>query len=450
LFFADTWQAGDIHVANSPLAQAIEAEHGAGFLAAQAQAVRDRLQALQPDADDAPTLALSAEQFQPADYPFAERYADHLSALAALQVLAQGVPVREDALLRPADADFALTATERQTLTAYRLRLHQQLPKLLHSPRPDWGFALLVGLARLAAVEESLRTGYLVVLNLAEPSTAKPPTTPDPSRDAADQRQRAHFAQAKAALSSGEPLDEWAYAELEQRANLHLEYAAAVREQRNPNLADIDATPARPAFAALLPTAANAEHAAAALEEYRQHYAERLHSLYRYDLLTRNCATEIFRLLHANHAPLPAINPRGLALVPYFAYRAVAANWPVTASDALPSLRQRRLRQAETQQPPLLLTLRESNILTAQTYRWHSGDSAFVFFTDQLPLLRPVAGGINLTAGLAQSLTGLITWPWDDGRNLVQGGKGALVSLPELLFMNIRKGSYPAVGAFIE
>jgi hypothetical protein len=33
--------------------------------------------------------------------------------------------------------------------------------------------------------------------------------------------------------------------------------------------------------------------------------------------------------------------------------------------------------------------------------------------------------------------------PFDDGENLHAGAVGLLMSVPELLFINIRKGSYP-------
>ncbi len=48
-------------------------------------------------------------------------------------------------------------------------------------------------------------------------------------------------------------------------------------------------------------------------------------------------------------------------------------------------------------------------------------------------------------AGLAQGMAGLLTLPWDGGENLRLGAKGALISLPELFFFNIRKGSFPGL-----
>ena len=89
------------------------------------------------------------------------------------------------------------------------------------------------------------------------------------------------------------------------------------------------------------------------------------------------------------------------------------------------------------------MSLRESNVFSSSLYQWHGRDPAFVFFTDDLLWARPLAGGFNFVAGLAQGMAGLLTLPWDGGENLRMGTKGALISLPELFFFNIRKGSFP-------
>ncbi|MFM8330170.1 MAG: hypothetical protein ACKN9T_00605 [Candidatus Methylumidiphilus sp.] len=464
LFFADGWQYAATRATPAgplaALAQQIQADHGADFLAAKAQAIQASLQALRPETEALPPPNLAEDRFQPADYGFAARYADHLAALAALQALAQGATLRPDAL-RPADgAEFKLSAIERRALAGYRRTLQQQLPKLLNSPRPDWGVSLLIGLARLLAVDASLASGRLALLDLAEPAAAQEadPATTDPGIAIAHARQHARFAQARAALSAAAPLDEWAYAELEQTGNLYLEYAAALRDNRNPRLNTLTPTPTRPAQAELSkPTAAAAswQADAAALAAYRQAYAGQLQALYRYDLLRRNCATEIFRVIAQAGADGPdglggTIDAQGPALIPFAAFAAVGKHWHVTASAELPSYRQRRLRQAEQREPPLLVAARESNVLSSALYRWHRGDAAFVFFTDDLSWTRPLAGGVNLAASLGQSAAGLFTWPWDGGENLWQGGKGVLMSLPELLFCNIRKGSFPGLQAFVE
>ena len=103
----------------------------------------------------------------------------------------------------------------------------------------------------------------------------------------------------------------------------------------------------------------------------------------------------------------------------------------------------RRLYTAEQyrQQGSLAVLLRESNTLTSTGYRRSDDDSFFIFFTDGNAVVRPLFGLINLTAGLGRSVVGVAQAPFDAGHGLSAGLRGALFSLPELGFQNIRKGT---------
>ena len=94
---------------------------------------------------------------------------------------------------------------------------------------------------------------------------------------------------------------------------------------------------------------------------------------------------------------------------------------------------------------PLRVFLRESNTITSTLYQRNSRDSAFLFFTDDLVLTRPVFGAVNLITGMAASVVGLVMAPFDGGKILSAGVRGAVFSLPEVLFQNIRKGSFDYV-----
>ena len=90
---------------------------------------------------------------------------------------------------------------------------------------------------------------------------------------------------------------------------------------------------------------------------------------------------------------------------------------------------------------PLLVSLRESNTLTSNVYRHNDRDPFFIFFTDGAAFLRPLQGAVNLLAGLGQAVAGILLLPVDGGAHLVSGTKATVFSLPELVFVNIRKGS---------
>jgi hypothetical protein len=78
-------------------------------------------------------------------------------------------------------------------------------------------------------------------------------------------------------------------------------------------------------------------------------------------------------------------------------------------------------------------------------YRRNADDSIFVFFTDDAVIARPILGAVNLAVGLAASAVGLVTLPVDSGATLWAGLRGAVFSLPELFFRNIRKGTFAYV-----
>lgn len=445
LFVADGWNSATVEAqppvsALAELARRVGAAYGEDFLAGRAGEALARLKALQPDAPAPAELA--EDRFQIAAYSFAEQYFDLLTGWAASQVLARGLALREGVLLRPDGAEFRLNDAERQGLADYRATLAAQLVGLFRSQRSDWGFALLVGMARLVALDESIATGRLAVLSLSDAeATAR-------LDDDAFATLRVELAGAKARLGQTE-VDEWAYAHVEQAANRWIELSPS-RQQRTACSAcgtaeALAAWPANLKPVALTMDAAQLQIRLERLQAYRESYEARLAALYPYDLLGRNCASEVFRAIDAAglDGGLGGQVSAGLAFIPFVSFDEVGNTWRVVATEELPSYRQRRIEQAKARENPLLVELRESNVFSSSLYHWHGQDAAFVFFTDDTLWVRPLAGSVNLAAGLAQGVYGLFAWPWDRGEALWQGAKGALVSLPELAFFNIRKGSFP-------
>jgi len=457
--------------ANSPdprlarLAAKLEAAYSSDFIARKSREMRRALRDLEPEIYDPQRIALGEDRFVPPSDSFAERYGQQVSALAALRVLAQARPLADAALLRPEGAEFRLDDAEWAKLSAYREKLEVQLVELMRSGSSDWGFALLVGMARLIALDESLASGRWVVLDLRQ----SPPAEEDAPLDAELIRAshewiRSRWASARAELARP-ALDEWAYVRLEQGVNLLHE--SALRTGGNPRIDAMSLSPSRPGRFGLVATAMDSpalKAHLARLDIYRQAYESRLEALYAYDLIGRNCASEIFRAIdralgegadgqaesESERRLGGHVSGQSLAFIPFLSYRYVEGRWNVRRSEVLPSYRLRRLGQAKAEENPLWVELRESNVLSARLYHWHPDDGAFLFFTDDTPWIRPVAGGFNLATGLAQGVLGVFTAPWDGGENLSQGASGALFSLPELVFFNIRKGSFPSLGSMLD
>ena len=69
-------------------------------------------------------------------------------------------------------------------------------------------------------------------------------------------------------------------------------------------------------------------------------------------------------------------------------------------------------------------------------------DSAFLLFTDDVFWPRPVYGVLNLGYALLHTGAGVVRLPFEGGAPLLRGARGLLFSLPELVFVNVRKGSF--------
>ncbi len=437
------------------LRQSLINRYGSDFLSGKQQKTWQTLQALKP------TLGLAAEQltenrFETWNLSFAQRYRNQLLNLAALDALQTALAPRAETLLQAPLAQFKLNPAQLAKLVEFQQRLFADLPQLLHSERDDWGFALLVGMARLHALEQSIATGYLVVLDRSNVSDDQPQIA-NVDLPAALQYTQQVFA-TTSQLNNPESLDERSYAELELSASA-LHY---VNQQTQAfKLPRLSSTPSRPALAKLvdLPLRATelARHQTLVAAQI-QSYQDKLQSLYAYQLVGRNCATEIFRLVNQTIASIAPhedatqasqrllggyMDEQGLTMIPFVAYAQVAETYRVSASFEKLPYRDRQRQQHYLSAPTWQVDIQESNLLSSSIYQWNDADAAFLFFTQDQVWPRPLQGGFNLAAAGGQGIYGLFSWPWDDGHNLKQGLKGMLVSLPELMFFNIRKGSFP-------
>jgi hypothetical protein len=70
-----------------------------------------------------------------------------------------------------------------------------------------------------------------------------------------------------------------------------------------------------------------------------------------------------------------------------------------------------------------------------------------LFFTDDAIAARPLFGALSMATGLGATLAGVATLPFDRGKTLWAGLNGVVFSLPELVFFNIRKGSFDYIEA---
>jgi hypothetical protein len=396
-----------------------------------------------------------------------------VSALFALALLDSPRPLRAEALAR-ADADgseLALDPAEVGGLRAAASALSESLVRLSASARPDWGSALLLGMARLAALEASIRSGRLVLLDAYPRSVPTLPITPRrrellPSLLA---EAEAQLAAARARFLASPGWDEASFQELEEAGNRFLELRAATARSGGSagGSLRVEAGPLVPRGEARvvgLPAPGDPTPLAERLAESRaaaSRYREALGRVVGYDLFRRNCVTEIFRTLEAALGESAAsgdlasfvreesarrlggyVHPTAsVNFIPFVSSQRVRAHYAVRERHELPSFREQRVAEMENREGRLRVALRESNVLTATAYRRDDQDGFFLFFTEDAGPLRPLFGALNLAAALGRSAFGVLALPFDGGRGLRAGLEGAFWSLPELAFQSVRKGT---------
>jgi hypothetical protein len=384
-------------------------------------------------------------------------------------VLRAAPPLRAGSFHAPAGADFALHPAEVDVLRAAATQQAEALVQLLVSERPDWGYPLLVGMARLLALEASIDSGHLVLLDdfPEDAATIAPDSLARHAATLALVREERHtdFLAARRAFFESPSRQETQLSGLETAGNLLIDIDAALLQHAPLRVYSGALLPAKSAMRSDWPlpelAAATPQHAVARQRE--DDYRAALASLYHYDLFSHNCVTEIFRTMESAltaQAADAAANPgavraassaalggyvewrRTLNFIPFLSARAVGEAYRVSAHVERPSSRSMQLQQMYRRENPLRVDLRESNVLTARSYERSDDDPIFLFFTDDVLVRRPLYGIANLAVGVGGTLAGLAWLPVDRGATLRAGLDGTLFSVPEIAFINIRKGSF--------
>jgi hypothetical protein len=314
-------------------------------------------------------------------------------------------------------------------------------------------------MARLAALDRSLESKRLVFLD------SFPEQSPDLGHAEIDRRgdvgpmilseNRKQFEASRAYFRGSAVPNELAWERLEERSNRYYEMLRASRGQDSIRVARGHLVPSR---AAHYPNPIWLQSSGKQLSDdlkraknREQTYTRGMRRLHRYGLISRNCATAIFETLNDSFEDSVEISTQqlggyvasrnSLAFIPFISALEVNDRYRVLRRETIRSYRQLRVHEMKNREDSVWVALRESNTFTSTSYQRGSNDSFFVFFTDDAPLMRPLFGVVNLVAGLGESILGVLAAPVDRGAILIRGLRGTFVSLPELVFANIRKGS---------
>jgi len=450
------------------LRKKIEQNYGQDYLSHRREQITDHIKTLTPSQWPVVKSILSNDNFPPAINLFADSYADCLTGLVAIKVLVEGRPLQPDAFFITHEP---VTSEEREVLERLRDQLTLSLIKSINAGRPDWGYAVLVNMARFVAIDLSLQMGQWVFID--DFAMDSEWVSADQFAKHAEQMQTqindalANLIQTRRELINPGSLNEANYSKLEMSANRYFE----LLKGRQQNALRYIGEKALPTKSIGLPdwiipelTSQQLKKALNKLDNYESKFLQELAEHYRYDLISRNCVTELFRnidqaLLQQNKVGIDQSKQAELIMeeskkrlggnispsynfIPFVSFQSVQRHYKVTTSAVLNSYRGQQLEKLFAQNNGLMVNLRESNTFTSTLYTYNPDDAFFVFFTDDSLMFRPIFGLFNTAAGIGQSVFGFLSWPFDAGKNLKSGATGVLMSLPELLFFNMRKGSY--------
>ena len=451
------------------LRQQISAAYGHNFIGKRIEQSRAALREINLRASEPPSADITRDAYPPFAASASSHYENALLARYALEILQNAPALRPGTFWTPESDSFRIDAREQLVLADFARQLRENLLRLVRSSRSDWGLPFIAGMARLAALEASLSSGRLVLLDTF-PDSAQPEEhlavpeagyLPDMKNDTEQA-----FLRRRDDFFMGGQIGESDYSALERVGNQLAELERALTSGTQPRRLPDPPLPYRTARRDDLSVPnlneADLERELAAARAAEKDYADALSRLYSYDLFRRNCVTEIFASINsalerlamgsgddartARDESLQRLGgymdaSHGLTFVPFVSAAAVDVCYPVTARREHPSYRAAKLAEMKKREAPLWVFLRESNTITSTIYRPAPGDSPFLFFTDDTILLRPLFGAFNLLAGVGKSLLGLADMPLNGPKQLQLGVKGILSSLPELVFVNLRKGS---------
>ncbi|MFI5315015.1 MAG: hypothetical protein ACHQ6T_04905 [Myxococcota bacterium] len=365
---------------------------------------------------------------------------------------AWGLDARAIAAL-PAELDVPLRPEERAGLEALSAQLEVAVGELLRSARPDRGYALLLAQARYLAARRSLAANRLVLLDaFAGAERVTPPDDADESTRAKRRAQAgALLGEGRARVLASGTVDEADWNLLEEAASI------AARDGRADAVGPLSQFGLRklPARARSLDSPELPADLARALAEARARLARQdalLQARWSYDIVRRNCITELARTTDgafgspeeaARELGAPAsADDRLLGFVPFAFFQRVRDRLRVERVDSLPSRRESELARVLGESPGLVTRLEESTVFTSSIYRPRLRDGAFLLFSDDVFWPRPAFGVANLIYALGYTGYGLVAAPFARAARAAAGLSGVMWSVPELAFVNVRKGSF--------
>ncbi len=390
-------------------------------------------------------------------------YREQLALYAAITVLDTCMGVDPSLLIAappwPEGSD-RLSPGEKTEMERYRNFFKQSIISLLESKRPDRGFPLLLATARYLAATRSIDTNRLIMLDTHPAASERVNAIRQAGSQAIlnglmAQNARRLVQERSWVLSDRRPYEsDWCT--LENMVSRLAELWACTQGRQKMRVYPGTAVPSRRGEIKIPnpPKRSWARDALLRAERRLSAYRKLLNREMGYNLFCRNCVTELFKImseaLHQRYSGIKthAINPDeiqavdSMSFIPWQMFRQVTDRLHPKRVILYASWRNRHIDEMYSHGNPIEVYLKECNTITSSIYRNGRQDSAFLMFTDDNVFTRPLFGAINIAWSVPRICAGLLYWPFDSGYLLGSGAEGALFSLPELFFINIRKGNF--------
>lgn len=402
-----------------------------------------------------------APAVQNGSYPFYKEgisswFLPRLEKLSVLEILDLGYSLDPETIFISSGA--SLSEEEKVKLISLRDSLKSSIIELIKEQNSNWGHSILVNLARFLVLEKSIEEGKLYFLvTFPESISQISPTTWSKDKKGVEASSDLLLEASKTFREErirSENLTEENYLIWEDLENRDWELRTGLSrgisirntfDRLSPDLSG------NFVFSFPSPESEIISEYLTRSEKEEFTYYENLKRFYTFKLITKNCTSEIFDSLEVilNEKEYETIlgkriDPHSsLTFIPFIAYDSIAEKWNVKEETIELSHRKLALEKLYESNSKWKTYLKESNVFSSSIYRTNPDDATFVFFTDDVVLLRPVYGIVNLGWGIGNFALGIFTSPFDKGKRITNGMNSVFFSLPEVVFFNIRKGTFP-------
>ena len=371
-----------------------------------------------------------------------------------LHLVKIGAFLAPDSIFSPPEETPELTTKQQEILRDYQDKLTTSIVGLLQSHRPDRAKSLMRQMARYLIVSYSLETDTLLTLDPFSAAANSVLIQNNDEHVGLLAQLQQNTLRTQNAFFKETTYPDIAYTLMESSQGRWHELAMASQQG---NLARIEHGPLLPARKGTISlnhlsfTSSELPELVTDTETRLILIQQQIEEGYSYNLIKQNCVTELLRTLNSTFDdPKTGHNALGgwvepndnWAFIPNRFYQLINQQFPIQTEETHPARRLRELAAMTEHTDSLSIWARESNTLSSTLYTPRTDDTAFLFFTDDTLLLRPILGIANLLWATANSIGGIFTAPIDGGEQLHQGLRGMFYSLPELEFSNIRKGTY--------